>query len=155
MPDWNGTRGAARVRDLDSVQQLIVGFNPRAIASCDAAHRADPARHCRPIMESTSHLSSTLARWYAEQPSVRHLRAFEHSQQLRVLLMLEPSSDGDDALPLWFANNVRWTRELASLTRRDVQLQLIDPSNLATDVDTRVAVVANLSWRDPWDFLQR
>ncbi|MBB6093986.1 hypothetical protein HNQ60_002867 [Povalibacter uvarum] len=98
-------------------------------------------------------LPSVLASWYAEQSSVRRLRATEESSSIVVHISLEPTSDGDDALPVWFANNGRWASDLTALTRRNVQLKLVvaDPFD-ELDADSSGDVIAELSWREPWAF---
>ena len=42
---------------------------------------------------------------------------------------LEPTSDGDDALPVWFARGHEWANELSDLTRREVQLRLLSSTD--------------------------
>jgi len=98
-------------------------------------------------------VSDCFSKWYAVNDSIRRLRAVEqHGSLIIVFLALEPTSDGDDALPVWLAKSQQWANELAVLTRREVQLQLLDSSGFAEpDVDA-AAMIAELSWRDPWLF---
>lgn len=96
--------------------------------------------------------SDCFTQWYAANESVRRLWAVEDRDSLIVVFIaLEPTSDGDDALPVWLAKSSQWANELAELTRREVQLQLLG----ANDFEERVSAattVAALSWRDPWLF---
>jgi hypothetical protein len=96
-------------------------------------------------------LPTALAKWYAVHSSIRRLWAIEDRDALIVFVSLEPTSDGDDALPVWLARNEDWASDLASLTRREVQVRLIasgvfDRSYVGTDAIT----IAELSWRDSW-----
>lgn len=96
-------------------------------------------------------LPNTLARWYAAQSSIRRLRAVEDEDALLVFIALEPTSDGDDTLPVWLARSHDWANDLRSLTRRDVRLELL-ASNLfeVPHVGTDAAIVAELDWRETW-----
>ena len=95
-----------------------------------------------------SDVTSALASWYAHQSSIRRLWAVEESLSLVVYVALEPSSDGDDALPVWLANQRDWTDDLRRATRRDVQLQLMASGSLEEPDGT---AIAQLSWRDSWE----
>lgn len=95
-------------------------------------------------------VSTTLARWYADHSSIRRLWAVDEPEALVVFVALEPSSDGDDALPVWLANQQGWTHDLRRATERDVQLKLLasfeDPA-----IDADAVTVTQLSWRDAWE----
>jgi hypothetical protein len=95
-----------------------------------------------------SDVTSALASWYANQSSIRRLWAVEESMALVVYVALEPSSDGDDALPVWLANQQGWTNDLKLATRRDVQLQLMASGTLD---EPEGAAITQLSWRDSWE----
>jgi len=95
-------------------------------------------------------LPTALAQWYGAEPSIRRLWAIEARDALIVFVALEPTSDGDDTLPVWFANNRAWTNDLKSLTQREVQLQLSVSGVLdKSDVDADAAMIVALDWRDP------
>ena len=90
-------------------------------------------------------LSEVLARWYATHAPVRRLQAVEEHPALLVVLTLEPTSDGDDTLPVWFAKSSEWATDLRAITQRDVRLRLsaVDdsPSRLLANC------VVELDWR--------
>lgn len=92
-------------------------------------------------------LAAALSKWYCDHATIRRLWAFDDSPALVVYVTLEPSSDGDDALPVWLAHQHRWSGELRRLTQREVRLQLISFGEL--DEDDQGAIV-QLNWRDDW-----
>ncbi len=95
--------------------------------------------------------SSALSRWYAEQPAVRRLWAIQAPDEpkLRVIVMLEPSLDGDEISPAWIAHGSRWTRELRERLAGPVQLERIDgPLSEEFEIDGEGAVLTALCWRD-------
>ncbi len=94
--------------------------------------------------------SLALARWYDANPAVRRLWGIQDPETLRVVVALEPTHDGDDVLPAWAANYRAWARELRSLTRSAVQLELFRESAFE-DIEFRAesVVIADLFWRDP------
>lgn len=108
-----------------------------------------------------------LTSWYASHPAVRRLWAIEESRTLssadegsiRVFIMLEPTPDGDDISPAWFANGEEWVRELQMQIEEAVQLHIIDePLSGEFEVDVEGILIAVLCWRDPsmltdWDEL--
>jgi hypothetical protein len=99
-----------------------------------------------------TNVSTALERWYADHSSIRRLWAIDESDALVVFVALEPSSDGDDALPVWLANRHSWTHDLRRATERDVQLKLLVSGAFDdTDVDTGAVTIAELSWRDAWE----
>lgn len=67
-----------------------------------------------------ANIPQILARWYATNPSVRRLWAIQDTESITVVLSLEPTSDGDDTLPIWFARNVEWRNQLSALSGHDV-----------------------------------
>lgn len=98
-------------------------------------------------------ISIRLAGWYAAHASVRRLWTVVDSEALIVFVSLEPTSDGDDTLPIWLANQQVWSDELKSLADRDVQLKLIAPGTFVEGyVEMNAAAISELSWRDPWAF---
>jgi hypothetical protein len=106
------------------------------------------------VMEATSDfsaLSSALIHWYAQRASVRRLWAVHRESQLEVHVALEPTSDGDDMLPIWLANKRDWKEELDLLAQRDVNLQLVDLDDLGElNVDPDTITITEVSWRDAW-----
>lgn len=96
-------------------------------------------------------LPTTLARWYAAHSSIRRLWAIEDRDALIVFVTLEPTSDGEDPLPVWLARHRDWTHDLTTRTHRQVQLQLIVSGVFEqSHANTDAAVIAELSWRDSW-----
>ncbi|HEV8331959.1 MAG TPA: hypothetical protein VGQ22_11105 [Steroidobacteraceae bacterium] len=93
-------------------------------------------------------VAAALARWYADHSSIRHLWAIEDPAALVVLVTLEPTSDGDDILPIWLANQREWASRLQLVTRREVRLRLI-----VADAVPDAVTVAEVSWRDAWPSL--
>ena len=68
-----------------------------------------------------------------------------------VLLSLEPTSDGDDALPVWLANSDLWASELSVLVGREIRVQLLAGTSFTKPgIDSNAALITDLSWRDPW-----
>lgn len=95
--------------------------------------------------------STALARWYAEQPAVRRLWAIRAAEEpmLRVIVMLEPSPDGDEISPAWMAHGSRWARDLRERLAGAVQLERIDgPLPDEFEIDGDGAVLSALCWRD-------
>ncbi|MGJ7603570.1 hypothetical protein ACSFA7_04445 [Variovorax sp. LT1R20] len=101
--------------------------------------------------EPTCATSGALARWYAEQPAVRRLWAIQATDEplLRVIVMLEPSLDGDEISPAWMAHGSRWARDLRERLPGTVQLERIDgPLPDEFEIDGEGAVLSALCWRD-------
>ncbi|HWT21398.1 MAG TPA: hypothetical protein VN280_21055 [Variovorax sp.] len=95
--------------------------------------------------------SGALARWYAEQSAVRRLWAIRATDEplLRVIVMLEPSPDGDEISPAWMAHGSRWARDLRERLSGTVQLERIDgPLPHEFEIDGEGAVLSALCWRD-------
>lgn len=101
--------------------------------------------------QEVTEIPTTLAGWYAAHSSIRRLWAVEDRDALIVFVTLEPTSDGDDALPVWLARKHAWANDLRSLAHREVQLKLI-ASDVFDEpcVNTDAVVIAELSWRDSW-----
>lgn len=95
--------------------------------------------------------ATALEDWYCDHAAIRHLWAIDTPDALLIFVRLEPTADGDDPLPVWLAHQHIWTNDLRIRTNREVQLQLIIADVFtATDEDSSSAIVAELSWRDPW-----
>lgn len=96
-------------------------------------------------------IASALSRWYATQPSIRRLWAIENPAALVIVVTLEPTSDGDDPLPVWFAKNRDWARDLEQFTHREVHLKLLIADVLEDPhVVTDAALIAEVGWRESW-----
>lgn len=96
-------------------------------------------------------IAAALARWYAAHAPIRRLWAIEGPVALKVLVALEPTSDGDDTLPVWLASNRAWANDLRLLARREVQLQLVELGAFAESyVNPDAVTIAEVSWRDAW-----
>lgn len=94
--------------------------------------------------------SAAFAAWYATHSSVGRLWAVRNSDQLRILVTLEPTHDDCDAYPAWLANCDSWARELQLCTDYPVRLERLDEPMLdGAMIDVEGAIVATLSWRDP------
>jgi hypothetical protein len=101
--------------------------------------------------QEVADVTTALAQWYAAHASIRRLWAIEDPAALIVLVSLEPTSDGDDPLPVWLAKNRDWTSDLRRVTQREVQLKLIvaggfDEPHLIADA----ALIAEVNWRESW-----
>jgi hypothetical protein len=91
-----------------------------------------------------------LAQWYAAHSAFRRLWAIKDPLGLRVIVMLEPTHDGDDIYPAWLANGHEWAHELQLRMAGPVQLEVVDePSAAQFAAGTDGVLVAELSWRDP------
>jgi hypothetical protein len=96
-------------------------------------------------------IAAALAKWYADHSAIRRLWAFEDRLELKVLVTLEPTSDGDDALPVWLANNRHWQRDLQLRLRREVRLRLLFADTFGeSSVELDAVTIAEINWRDPW-----
>ena len=92
-----------------------------------------------------------LAKWYAAHSAIRSLRAVVSNDEITVFISLEPTSDGDDALPVWLANHHRWVSDLSAQIRREVRLELNVSATIAEDdMSTDATVISELTWRDSW-----
>jgi hypothetical protein len=93
----------------------------------------------------------SLKKWYANHDTVRRLWAIERSSALEILVALEPTSDGDDTLPIWLANRRNWSDDLRQLAQREVQLRLVVLDDLGEfSVSPDAVTIAELSWRASW-----
>jgi hypothetical protein len=105
-----------------------------------------------PAEQQVTDISATLAKWYSAHSSIRRLWAVEEQNELVVFVTLEPTSDGDDAFPIWLAKSHDWAGDLRTRTSREVQLKLIVSGEFeASYVDTDATMIAELSWRDSWN----
>ena len=97
--------------------------------------------------------AEALAEWYDAHPTVRRLWAVKDAKSLSVILTLEPTMDGDDTYPAWFACSHGWAREIQSIAGSAVRLKLLDePAGCDFEVDLEGEIVAAISWRDPTYF---
>jgi hypothetical protein len=96
-------------------------------------------------------IAEALKSWYANHDTVRRLWAIEGPAALEVLVALEPTSDGDDTLPVWLANRRNWASDLREIAQRDVQLRLVVLDDLGEfDVRPGAVTIAELGWRASW-----
>lgn len=96
-------------------------------------------------------LPTALSKWYTAHSSIRRLWAVEEQEALVVFITLEPTSDGDDAFPTWLAKSHDWAGDLRTRTSREVHLKLIVSGTFEDSyVEPECAMIAQLSWRDPW-----
>ncbi|MBM0104750.1 hypothetical protein JM946_08325 [Steroidobacter sp. S1-65] len=95
-------------------------------------------------------IATALEDWYCDHAAIRHLWAVETPSALVISVRLEPTADGDDPLPVWLAHQHLWSKDLRVRTQREVQLKLIIADTFPTGADSSSAIVAELSWRDPW-----
>jgi hypothetical protein len=103
------------------------------------------------VQREVSKLAAALARWYADHASIRHLWAMESSVGIEILLVLEPTSDGDETLPIWLANRGDWATDLRLLTQREVQLRLAVLDDFGDSYVNHDAItIAQFSWRVSW-----
>jgi hypothetical protein len=90
-----------------------------------------------------------LTQWYAMHSAFRRLWAIKEPQRMRVVVMLEPTHDGDDIYPAWLANGQEWVRELQGRIAEPVQLEVVDEpfaAEFVAGIDG--LLVAELFWRD-------
>lgn len=96
-------------------------------------------------------ISDCLAKWYDAHASVRRLWAVEEGSLLAVYLSLEPTSDGDDALPVWLAMKNEWSSDLASIIPRESELRFVASDVLSSSyVSGDSVIIAEVNWREPW-----
>jgi hypothetical protein len=96
-----------------------------------------------------SAVSLALAGWYDSQPAIRRLWGIRETEILRVIIAIEPTLDGDDVYPAWFANIEVWGRELRRSTASQVQLERIQESRCSgIEIEDDGVIIADLFWRD-------
>lgn len=96
-------------------------------------------------------ISTCLARWYDAHASVRRLWAVDEGSLLAVYVSLEPTFDGDDALPVWLAMKHEWSSDLRSIVSREVQLRFVTSDVLSPScVRGNAVLVAEIHWRESW-----
>lgn len=93
-------------------------------------------------------VTAALSRWYAANSSIRRLLAVDDASAITIFVALEPSPDGDDALPLWLANARAWGSDLTALIAREVRLELLEGAALPMTAPGEC--LAHLDWRDAW-----
>lgn len=106
-----------------------------------------------PVASAPRHITAmsvALAAWYDAHPSIRRLWAVKDAYSLSVIVTLEPTMDGNDTYPAWFACRHGWMREIQSITDAVVNLELLDePAVEEFDIDLEGEIIAAISWRDP------
>lgn len=102
--------------------------------------------------------SATLRTWYDGNPEIRRLWAIKpdgtaDESALRVIVMLEPSADGNETSPTWMAHGASWARELRERLAGEVELERIDgPLPEEFEIDGDGVVLSTLYWRDSTSF---
>lgn len=106
--------------------------------------------------------SATLQDWYARKPQIRRLWAIETAVDARgadgqrpmlVILLLDPTPDGDEISAAWMANSDQWTQELQSSLSNVVQLEALQgPLPDEFEVDGEGELVAAICWRESGDW---
>lgn len=105
----------------------------------------------RTVGGEVTEIAAALAKWYADHSAIRRLWAIEHHLEIRVLVALEPTSDGDDTLPVWLAHKHHWESDLQLRLRRQLRLQLAVADTFAAScVDAHAVTIAEINWRDSW-----
>ncbi|MDM0074771.1 hypothetical protein QTH90_10285 [Variovorax sp. J2P1-59] len=98
--------------------------------------------------------STTLKTWYDGNPAIRRLWAIRPDgatdvPELRVIVMLEPSPDGDETSPIWMAHGATWASELREQLAGAVQLERIDgPLPDEFEIEGDGVLLSALYWRD-------
>lgn len=97
---------------------------------------------------------SLLKTWYDGTPAIQRLWAIQSdgagdASALRVIVMLEPSLDGDETSPAWMAHGAKWAHELREQLAGAVHLERIDgPLPDEFEIDGDGVVLSALYWRD-------
>jgi|SRR3954451_3472014 hypothetical protein len=98
-----------------------------------------------------------LEHWYNAHPAILRLWVMQQGRaddgsprsDLRVILMLQPSGDGDETSPAWMAHSGIWATELERMLARTVELECLERAlgeHLMTEGDA--SLLASFSWRD-------
>lgn len=108
-----------------------------------------------PMHDMRAHASAAsqvLADWYARHPVVLRLwaiRPYSVGHAMRVILMLEPSIDGNEISPAWMAKGAAWARDLQHRLDGAVQLERLDgPLTEEFEIEGEGVLHASLCWRD-------
>ena len=103
--------------------------------------------------EGLAAITTSLAKWYDAHASVRRLWLVEEGSLLAVYLSLEPTSDGDDALPVWLAMKDEWSSDLTALIPRESELRFITSDVLFPSyVSGDAVIIAEVNWRESWSY---
>ena len=108
-----------------------------------------------PMQDMKPHASAAsqvLADWYARHAVVLRLwaiRPYSVGHAMRVILMLEPSIDGNEISPAWMAKGAGWARDLQQKLDGAVQLERLDgPLPEEFEIEGEGVLHASLCWRD-------
>jgi len=107
----------------------------------------------------SSRMASILSEWYALNPSIRRLWAYEAGEadpddrrDIHVVAALAPVCDSDDTSPIWLAKCADWQRQLQKLIGRSVHLDWFDADTemapCAEDAAHARVCLASIAWRD-------
>jgi hypothetical protein len=106
-------------------------------------------------------MERSIADWYALQPRVRRLWAFWvqaraasiGTGQIRAVVQLEPSADGNEIGPSWVANAATWENELRLRLACAVRLERFRSDDQLLGEESELGferpLVTAQSWRDP------
>ena len=112
-----------------------------------------PTDQLRRADRDVTMICSALTKWYDAHASVRRLWAVDEGSRLTVYVSLEPSSDGDDALPVWLAMKHEWSIDLASMLPGEIELRFTAADVLTPSVlSANAGFVADVNWRESWSF---
>ena len=102
---------------------------------------------CEP---GTAPEAALLASWYAAHSQVRRLWAIDEVEMIRIVMKIEPTIDGYDALPVWLANSDHWIDELAAVLKRNVHLEMLGVTSAASLIASNGGLIAEISWREEY-----
>lgn len=92
--------------------------------------------------------AAALTTWYASHAIVRRLWAIDEIDAIRIIVKLEPTSDGADTLPAWLAHSGAWAQELRSRMHRTVHLEMLGASIIESVFDRGRTLITEISWRE-------
>jgi hypothetical protein len=97
----------------------------------------------------TSPEAPALASWYAAHAQVRRLWAVNQTDTILIVMRIEPTLDGYDALPIWFANTAAWLEELASALCLPCIWSCSQGASCAAALSSmNDALIADIYWRE-------
>lgn len=92
-----------------------------------------------------------LAAWYSSRSQVRRLWAIDESDSILIVMKIEPTLDGYDALPTWLAKGTQWMEELATVLQRPVHVEMLGaPSQADALAAMNERLLAEFSWREEY-----
>lgn len=134
---------------VDSVQLLRGSVKQHALVAANNRAMNAVVAEAHTASGQAADTAAALTKWYADHSAIRRLWAIEDHVELKVVVTLEPTADGDDALPVWLANNRHWQGDLRLCLRREVRL-LFAGTFGESYVDLDAVTIAQIGWRDSW-----